>query len=201
MLQFLWVIDDFLANAEQVREHALSLTYSRTGTYPGRGSVEQMPIRGLQEEIASIVRQPLSANWPANHAHTTCRLTLARDADDARIHVDPNHLSGILYLSRPEDCRGGTEFFRHRRTGSDRMPATLNGLRAMGYSSYDELEKGLIHKDGGDRSKWDRTMEVPMRFNRLVLLHPYYWHTAGPGFGDSLENGRLVYLLFFQRSA
>jgi hypothetical protein len=80
MLQFLWVIDDFLANAEQVRAHALSLTYSRTGTYPGRGSVEQMPIRGLQEEISSIVRQPLAANWPANHAHATCRVTLAEDA-------------------------------------------------------------------------------------------------------------------------
>ncbi|HEY4070944.1 MAG TPA: DUF6445 family protein [Sphingomicrobium sp.] len=200
MFQFLWVIDDFLGNADQVRDHALSLTYSRTGTYPGRGSIEQLPIRGLQEEISSIVRQPLSANWPANHAHATCRLTLAQDNEEARIHVDPNHLSGLLYLSRPEDCRGGTEFFRHKRTGTDRMPTTLKGLQEMGYSSYDELEADLLHKDGGDRSKWERTMEVPMRFNRLVLLHPYYWHTAGPGFGDSLENGRLVYLLFFERA-
>jgi hypothetical protein len=23
------------------------------------------------------------------------------------------------------------------------------------------------------------------------------WHTAGESFGDSLENGRLVYLMFF----
>ena len=38
-----------------------------------------------------------------------------------------------------------------------------------------------------------------MRFNRLVLLQPNYWHTAGPGFGDSLENGRLIYLMFFLR--
>ena len=42
-------------------------------------------------------------------------------------------------------------------------------------------------------------MTVPMRFNRLVLLQPHYWHTAGPGFGDSLENGRLIYLMFFLR--
>jgi hypothetical protein len=41
-------------------------------------------------------------------------------------------------------------------------------------------------------------MSVPMRFNRLVLLQPHYWHTAGPGFGDSVENGRLVYLMFFK---
>jgi hypothetical protein len=42
-------------------------------------------------------------------------------------------------------------------------------------------------------------MTVPMRFNRLVLLQPQYWHTAGGSFGDSIENGRLVYLMFFLR--
>jgi hypothetical protein len=41
-------------------------------------------------------------------------------------------------------------------------------------------------------------MTVPMRFNRLVLLRPWLWHTSGPGFGDSVENGRLVYLMFFK---
>lgn len=40
-------------------------------------------------------------------------------------------------------------------------------------------------------------MTVPMRFNRLVLLRPWLWHTASPGFGDSMETGRLVYLLFW----
>ncbi|MFQ5347644.1 MAG: hypothetical protein ACE5ED_07350 [Rhodothalassiaceae bacterium] len=39
-----------------------------------------------------------------------------------------------------------------------------------------------------------------MRFNRLVLLRPWLWHTAGPGFGNSLENGRLVYLMFYVRA-
>jgi hypothetical protein len=42
-------------------------------------------------------------------------------------------------------------------------------------------------------------MTVPMRFNRLVLLQPHYWHTSGEAFGDSIENGRLVYLMFFMR--
>lgn len=200
MFQFLWIIDDFLGNAQEVRDRALSLTYSRTGSYPGRGSVEQLTIGGLEEEISSIARQRLHANWPANHAHSTCRLTLAKDAEQARIHVDPNHLSGILYLSRPEDCRGGTEFYRHKRTGSDRMPTTLEGLQRMGYDSYGELEEDILHKEGLDRSKWEQTMMVPMRFNRLVLLHPYYWHTAGSGFGDNIENGRLIYVIFFERA-
>ena len=200
MVPYLWIIDDFLRNPEEVRETALSLTYSRTGHYPGRGSVEKLTIGGLQDVVSSIVRQRLYANWPANHAHSTCRLTLAEHGDEAPIHVDPNPLSGILYLSRPEDCRGGTEFYRHKRTGSDRMPMDPESLANMGYASYAELEQDILHKDGYDRSRWEQTMAVPMRFNRLVLLQPQYWHTAGPGFGDSLENGRLVYLMFFQLS-
>jgi hypothetical protein len=201
MVPFLWVIDDFLGNAAAVREQALSLTYSRTGHYPGRGSVERLRIEGLEQVVSSIVRQPLSANWPPEHAHATCRLTLAKDTEEAPIHVDPNHLSGILYLSRPEDCSGGTEFYRHKRTGSDRMPMDAKSLGAMGYASYAELEQDILHKDGRDRSKWDHSTTVPMRFNRLVMFQPQYWHTAGPGFGDSVQNGRLVYLIFFQRMA
>jgi len=42
-------------------------------------------------------------------------------------------------------------------------------------------------------------MTVPTRFNRLVLLQPSRWHTSGESFGDSVENGRLVYLMFFMR--
>jgi hypothetical protein len=38
-----------------------------------------------------------------------------------------------------------------------------------------------------------------MSFNRPVLLQPHYWHTAGPGFGDGLENDGLVYRMFFLR--
>ena len=201
MVPFVWVIDEFLGNAEVVRQQALSLNYSRTGHYPGRGSVERLRIEGLEQVVSSIVRQPLAANWPADHAHATCRLTLAEDAEDAPIHVDPNALSGVLFLSRPEDCSGGTEFFHHKRTGSDRMPMDPQGLKAMGYESYAELEQDILHKDGLDRSKWELSMAVPMRFNRLVLFQPQYWHTAGPGFGDNVENGRLVYLIFFQRAS
>lgn len=40
-------------------------------------------------------------------------------------------------------------------------------------------------------------MRVPRRFNRLVMLWPWLWHTVGPAFGDRLENRRLVYLMFF----
>lgn len=65
------------------------------------------------------------------------------------MHIDgPVEWSGILCLSRPQDRRGGTEFFRHLPTGTDHAPTSLDELQAMG-------------------------------FNRLVLLRPWLWHSAG----------------------
>ena len=201
MVPHLFIIDDFLRNAEAVRAQALTLNYAVRGRFPGLNSVEKLRIEGLDQVISNIVREPVRAPWTKDFSHASCRLALASDDQPGRIHIDQSHWSGILYLSRPEDCRGGTEFYRHLPTGTDRLPMDQESLSAAGYSSYDEVKKDILEKDALDRSKWELTTTVPMRFNRLVLLQPHYWHTSGPGFGDSVENGRLVYLMFFLRGA
>ena len=199
MVPAIFVIDDFLRNAEEVRRQALSLTYAIGGRYPGLNSVEKLRIEGLDQVISTLVREPVRAPWTDDFSHGSCRVALASDDQQARIHIDQSHWSGILYLSRPEDCQGGTEFFRHKRTQTDRVPMDEGSLQSIGYPTYEALQHDILDKDALDRSKWEHTMTVPMRFNRLVLLQPHYWHTAGPGFGDSLENGRLIYLMFFLR--
>ena len=193
------MIDDFLRNAEAVRAEALRLKYGGQGRYPGLNSIETLKIQGLDEVVSNIVREPVRAPWTKDFSHGHCRIALASDDAPGRIHIDQSHWSGILYLSRPEDCRGGTEFYRHIPTGTDRLPMDQPTLSKAGYSSYEELRQDILDKDALDRSKWELTMTVPMRFNRLVLLQPHYWHTSGAGFGDSLENGRLIYLMFFLR--
>lgn len=199
MVPAVFVIDDFLRNPDEVRAQALGMDYAVQGRYPGLNSVQKLRIEGLDQVISQLVREPVRAPWTDDFSHGSCRVALASDDQQARIHIDQSHWSGILYLSRPEDCRGGTEFFRHKRTNTDRVPMDEKSLNEAGYSSYKELQHDILDKDALDRSKWELTMTVPMRFNRLVLLQPNYWHTAGPGFGDSLENGRLIYLMFFLR--
>ena len=44
-------------------------------------------------------------------------------------------------------------------------------------------------------------MHVPMKFNRLILFRPWFFHDAGPGFGTDIRTGRLVYLLFYFSAA
>lgn len=191
------VVDDFLPDAEAFRAAALKLTYpDQEGAFPGRNSLERLEIDGLPEYISQLTGERLRPMSPPG-SHAKFRITLGTDTGKGKVHVDPGYWSGILYLTRPEHCHGGTEFFRHRRTNSDRRPMTAEEVAALGYASYEDSHRDIIERDGLDDSAWEPTMTVPMRFNRLVLLRPWLWHTAGPGFGDSPENGRLVYLMFF----
>jgi len=194
------VIDDFLDNAEALREQALRLDYpALEGQFPGRNSKQRINIDGLTEAVSGILREQL-VPAPPPQSHAKSRLTFGSDKGRGMVHVDESHWSGILYLSRPGDCHGGTEFFRHRATGLDRFPFTREELDQHGFATTAQAHAALIERDGTDKNAWELLMNVPMRFNRLLLLRPWLFHTAGPGFGDRPENARLVYLMFFNQS-
>lgn len=193
------IVDDFLNNAHELRNAALRMTYpDQQAAFPGRNSRERIELEGLAQQVSRIVGEPLRPLEPPQ-SHAKCRITLAADEARAKVHVDQSHWSGILYLSLPEHCRGGTDFFRHKRTGTDHAPLDAAELAAMGYPSMLEMHRDIIEKDSNNDAAWEPIMRVPMRFNRLLLLRPWFWHTAGEGFGDCLGNGRLVYLMFFMR--
>jgi hypothetical protein len=192
------IVDDFLDDPLPLRNAALRLDYpDLTGAFPGRNSVQRINIEGLDQAVSRVVGEPLRGQEHPQ-SHGKCRITLANDLGRARVHVDPSHWSGILFLSRPEDCRGGTEFFRHKATNTERAPYNNEEAARYGYPSAKEMVDRIISDDGKDDDKWEMSMRVPMRFNRLILLRPWLWHTAGENFGDSIENGRLVYLMFFE---
>ena len=197
----LMIIDDFLPNPYAFREKLLALEYPKPTNniyYPGRNSKTSLPIPGLAEEISRRVQETLTPKEQT--AHCKSRITLAGELGKADIHIDGCYWSALLYMSLPEHCQGGTDFFKHIETDTDQAILTPKGIEKLGLQNVEDAEKkyyDIMKKDGQNREKWKKTLHVPMRFNRLVLLRPWLWHTAGPGFGDSLESGRLVYLMFF----
>ena len=73
---------------------------------------------------------------------------------------------------------------------------------AIVYLSLDEHCQGealdsILAEDESDLSKWEKTMTIPMKFNRLVLFRGYMWHDAGKAFGTTPETGRLILPMFF----
>lgn len=191
------VVDDFLTDPEGMRRDALGLDYpDLEGPFPGRNSAQRLEIPDLTRHVSQLTGERLKPLDPPM-SHGKCRLTLASDPADAQVHIDPGYWSGILYLTAPEHCRGGTRFFRHKRTGTERAPLNAQEMQDMGFASIPDMQRGMVEEDGRAPSLWEQTMEVPMRFNRLVLLRPWLWHTAGPGFGTGPQDGRLIYVMFF----
>jgi hypothetical protein len=197
-LPSLLIVDDFLTNPHLARKAALALRCDATGkdgNYPGTLSTRPLPITGLEESVARLIGTPVTPQPGTSHGH--CRLTLATDRGLSGVHVDPCFYSGILYLNLPEHCRGGTDFFTHKRTGLDRIPADMAQVRAAGYDDPNRLIEEVVNADTLKPARWEKSFTVPMRFNRLLLFSPWMFHNSTRGFGDSPENGRLVYLMFF----
>ena len=205
MLPSLTIIDDFLSDPWAARRAALALRYALPGTggnYPGRDSTSALEVDGINAAVSRHIGIDLAGAEGTEHGH--CRLTLKSDKGRSGVHVDPAFYSGILYLSRPEDCvkpgAGGTDFFRHKRTGLERVPTNGAELAATGYDNLDDLVGTVVNKDTMHPAKWERVMRVPIRFNRLLLFSPWQFHNSAPGFGTDPESGRLVMLLFFAKA-
>ena len=192
------MIDDFVADPHELRRQALALGYDpalKDGNYPGLTSTRALPIAGLDDYVSRAIGAKVVPAPGTLHGH--CRLTLKNDRGLSGVHIDPAYYSGILYLSLPEHCRGGTDFFRHRRTALDRVPMTEPAINAAGYADVNRLIEEVVNADTAKPPRWERSFTAPMRFNRLILFSPWMFHNAAPAFGDRAENGRLAYLMFF----
>lgn len=201
MIKTYLVIDDFLDEAMQLREVARKLDYPERAeqqNYPGRNANRRILIDGLDQAVSNLVGEPLRPTPGTSHGKF--RLTLGSDTGKAAVHTDSSHWSGILYLTLPEFCQGGTDFYRHVPSQMDHSPYTEEHLQKAGLKDFSEVGEKLLLADTNDPDKWEHIMTLPMRFNRLVLFRPWLYHNAGPGFGDSFDNGRLIYPLFFDRA-
>jgi len=207
----LLVIDDFLADPMSFRAEVLGLCkrqaqYLPQTNFPGV-QTPPTPCDPTMQRIADALGRPLKWESPD---HGALRLSIASDDARADVHVDSPTLvhifGGVLYLSLPEHCRGGTSFYRHRASGWERRPDD-ELLRASGYASFLEFQKRNLPANRcrsftewtrQRAATWEWLFEVPMQFNRLVVFRSDYFHAITELFGDCADNGRLVQLFHFQ---
>lgn len=202
MLPSLLIIDDFLADPWAARRAALGLDYDparQHGNFPGLNSSSPLDTAAIDAAVSRQLGLKLGPAPGTEHGY--CRLTMKGAKGKSGVHIDPAAYSGILYLSRPEDCArpdaGGTDFFRHKRTGLEAVPQDPARIAASGYADINALVEDVVNKDTTSTARWERTLRVPARFNRLLLFSPWQFHNAAPGFGRTPEDARLVMLLFF----
>jgi len=192
------IIDDFFSDPHQIRNAALELNYPERpegASYPGRNADQALPLNGIEGLISDIVHEHVTPAY--NLSHCRPRLALAGDKGESSVHIDACYWSAIVYLTEDVHAQGGTHFFRHKDTGLDHAPVFPGEPERFGFRDSVQATDEIWKRDGQDLSKWDERMIVPMKFNRLVLLRAYCWHTAGVSFGDKPENGRLILPMFF----
>jgi Family of unknown function (DUF6445) len=233
--QSVLIVDDFYSDVEVVRELALSLDFvdeDKLAKYPGMRASISIDLLGLYQDLLDTYmdargtrRVPVGnfRSGPLVFSRFTNEVRLLR-ADQTVPHIDVGSaFAATVFLNPPDQCRGGTFFYRHRETGIDHLPhpptADVAGaMRARGYDpvqlaeyyrfirevfsarapSREELDgcSGLI----ADNEHWEIVGRCEMRCNRVVLAPGSLFHSAivrEGDFGDTQETARLTQNIFF----
>lgn len=200
------IVDDFYSDPDRVRAEVFKKGFNKESTGNYAGVMSKEPIILKEHEIAfnNILNEQVV---PSGSPFTGFfRATKKDDKFYQHIHYDPGFTTswvGIIYMSKPEDYTlqngnvldAGTSFWKHKELGIEEAPFTEEQAIKLGWGDKNDAVK-FLETDGLDESKWIRTLTIPFKYNRLVLIRPWLFHSPGVAFGDTLENSRLIQLFF-----
>ena len=193
------IVDDFYNDPLAVREEALNAVYQPDEQYGGFDSVKSFHADEAMRKIEKVLGVQIRWDNITGYFH----LSTAKDRGPFDIHADtmlPENpfpqWTGVCYLTLPKDCQGGTSFWRHNKTGLTRYPNTEEKDKVSQTCQISNTTESMVHyfiiQEGHDRSRWTQVEQIPMAFNRLILLRSNLFHSHTCHFGDSRENGRLT---------
>jgi len=180
MLLNLFIIDDFYANPDNVRNFALAQPFDQKGNYPGLRTKSF-----LWEDVKDIIQktiEPLSGkvtDW-LDRDGLTGSFQITTASDRTWIHSDQyNTWAGVCYLTPNAPISSGTALYKHKHTGH-----------------HYEINQSYPY-EGYDYTKWEKDVVIGNKYNRLILYRGSLFHASQDYFGSSLENGRLFQVFFF----
>jgi len=198
MKQKIIIVDNFYDNPFEVYKAAKEAEYedSCDTNYPGRNSVQNY----FNEEAHYKIMQLLGREVYSSPDSTNGIFRMGKEGEEGKLNVHCDIFddwAGVLYLNLPVHAQGrkGTSFYIHKQTGLDHTP-TKEEMKLHGWTNLWEIKEGFSTIDSKNPNAWEEYMYAPMRYNRLVLFDTKLWHSSGPGFGDSINNCRLVQLFF-----
>jgi hypothetical protein len=219
------VIDGVYANPDSVHALASQLSFHhRNGNYPGHMASISLSLEPLKMLILEMCGTELG-HLLGPHRYYLDHVFAVIDDDIETLNPrqrQPHYddfcdAAGVVYLTKPEFCAGGTSFWRHRRTGLVRVPDTLedewaaDAIFTTRSSSVEALVRNCLDEampdpGPGFPSKmtewWQPELLIPMRWNRLVIYDSRLFHTPDvpQRFGTTNEERRLTQNLYFSRS-
>lgn len=199
----LQVVDNFYFRPDELRSQALVTPIDIQGGNPGLSSVN-VDVRRHMSRVGKVLK--IRPDYKHLKFISLFRMTRGSDkVRDTDIHVDGPCYAGVCYLNLPDQCSGGTTFFKHKRTGLERWPTrkqTSSLIEAGKLPSSLKRERDEIiywEEQGHDRSLWEPTLHVPMRYNRALFYDGRQFHsmTSWAEFGEAPATARLTMVYFF----
>jgi hypothetical protein len=187
-------VDEFTPDAVQVRTEIIADRFaSQTGPdgceYTG---ICQRQMPHWFERISEAIERPVIPRL------SFFRLNLNGELPHSWVHSDDicARYAGILYLNAPEQCKGGTAFWRHEGLNLDAMPdfAQMSVTEA-----HTRWFNSMMNREWKDLTFWDQVGFVGMKFNRFISYPTSRFHSRYPfeGFGSGPADGRLVWTCFY----
>jgi Family of unknown function (DUF6445) len=187
-------VEDFAPDALEVRQ---AVTTGPFATHQGPDGATYTGISDYSvPDWPKLIEKAIGA---AIDVKLTCfRINYAGEQPHSWVHSDDicAKYASVLYLNSPEQCNGGTAFWRHDGLKIDRLPSREQ-IEASGFGADWFLE--MMTREWKDLKYWKQVGFVPMKFNRFITYPTSLFHSRYPfeGFGTTPADGRLIWVCFY----
>ena len=177
----MFIVDNFYTNPDEVRDFALNqVEYAEDlRWYKGLRSTTTYVAPGTKEAFEYILGKKITK---FDYGWTGC-FQICRASDPQVYHYDLQKWAGMIYLTPNAPVESGTRLMRSK----------LNGTRHSSEPNVDMAFNGNFY----DGTKFDIADSAGNIYNRLIIMDARCIHSAGPYFGATPEDGRLIHLFFF----
>lgn len=186
--------DNFAPDALAVRNAVIAKGFSAEKGPDGAlyTGISQYPVPHWFDRLSELMEAKIEPKL------SCFRLNLAGELPHSWVHSDDicAKFASVLYLNLPEQCQGGTAFWKHEALGMDRLLSDEE-LREKGidYLAFHRF----MTREWKDLTFWKQHGFVPMKFNRFITYPTCYFHSRYPfeAFGSGPEDGRLIWVCFY----
>ena len=175
------VVDNFYDDVDSVRKFALSQHFQYNPDYhKGKRTNETFKFDEVKERFESILNCKIK-NW--NDYGVSGCFQYCVGGDQLVYHYDIQEYAAIIFLTPDAPPQTGTSFYRSKHTKKMRFKQ----------NEYDTVFRhGFL-----DSTEFDLVDVVGNVYNRVVLFDAQMFHAASNYFGNTINNGRLFQIFFF----
>jgi len=192
----IFIVDKFLKSPEKLGNIAKKQVFEKTPNNkngnPGWVSVTNLKFDQITKTAQYLAKnyynaenvEKFNVSYQFNlfQGGTSCNYTSILP------HIDKSFFAFQIYLNLPEECEGGTNFYKHIQTDLDHNVEYFDAdfTRTEKYWEFMEHFKNVTQNDFQtildtrqiDSNIWETIYGVEMKYNRFIMYPSYVFHSA-----------------------